>query len=132
MKIEFIDDISNGGEFKGIVCDKLIRLFDFDSNEAYKFQMTIKALIEEESKVNLSVMSYIKSVNCSLTLTVSHEDVGIVQTEKSLFECRLTKNAYREMVQLIQPFVDRESDGYQWLCDTLSDIDFLFSPGGTW
>jgi hypothetical protein len=38
MKLEFLDDISKGGQFKDVISDKLIRLFDFNSEEARKFQ----------------------------------------------------------------------------------------------
>jgi hypothetical protein len=36
------------------------------------------------------------------------------------------------MVALLDPFCNKETKGYQWLYDIDSDIDFLFSPAGTW
>jgi hypothetical protein len=53
MKLEFLDDISRGGYFKNVVSDALVRLFDFDSNEASQFQQTIKKLIDDEIEVHL-------------------------------------------------------------------------------
>jgi hypothetical protein len=132
MKVEFINDISNGGQFKDVVSDRLVRLFDFNSVEAEKFQRTIKDLIENENRIVVNGLPFIEPINCSLTLSVYNENFGIVKTAKGEFECRLTKDAYREMISLIQPFVDNESNGYQWLYDNMADIDFLFSPGGTW
>ena len=132
MKIEFLDDISNGGQFKDVVSDKLVRLFDFDSVEAKKFQEAIKNLIKSESRIAVDRLSFIKRINCSLTLSIDNADLGIIRTGRQEFECRLTKGSYREMISLIQPFVDHESNGYQWLYDNMADIDFLFSPGGTW
>ena len=132
MKIEFLDDISNGGQFKGVVSDKLIRLFDFDSSEADKFQRAIKDLIKNDIKITLGSLNFIQSVNCSLTLSIDNEDLGIIRTGQAEFECKLTTDSYKEMVALIQPFVNKESDGYQWLYDNMAEIDFLFSPGGTW
>jgi hypothetical protein len=132
MKIEFLDDISNGGQFKDVVSDKLIRLFDFDSDEAEKFQEAIRNLIENENGIAVDSLTFIKPVNCSLTLSIDTEDLGIIKTGKEEFECKLTRDSYKEMVCLIQPFVDNESNGYQWLYDNMADIDFLFSPGGMW
>jgi hypothetical protein len=132
MKIEFLDDISRGGHFKNVVSDRLVRLFDFDSNEANLFQQTIKKLIEDENEVHLDSLPFINPINCSLTLSIDNLDLGIAKSGRNEFECKLTKESYREMVLLIQPFADNESNGYQWLYDNMADIDFLFSPGGTW
>jgi len=132
MKIEFLGDISNGELFKDVVSDKLVRLFDFDSNEAGKFQNAIKKLIETGNRITLDSLPFIEPVNCSLTLSVDTEDSGIVKQGDGTFECKLTRDSYQEMVSLIQPFVDKESGGHQWLYNTMAEIDFLFSPGGTW
>jgi len=132
MKIEFLDDLSKGGHFKDVVSDKLIRLFDFDSVEARKFQMTIQNLIENDDSVVVDKLPFVKPINCSLRLTIGNEDLGIIKTGQEEFECKLTRDSFREMMSLLQPFVDHESNGHQWLYDNLADIDFLFSPGGTW
>lgn len=132
MKIEFLDDISRGGQFGHVVSDRLVRLFDFDMVEVAKFQSIIRNLIENENSVAVDRLPFIKPINCSLTLSIHNENLGIVKTGEEQFDCRLTKESYEEMISLIQPFVEHESDGYQWLYDTIADIDFLFSPGGTW
>ena len=41
MKLEFLDDISNGGKFKNVAINQLIRLFDFDKFEAAEFRQVI-------------------------------------------------------------------------------------------
>lgn len=132
MKIEFLDDISGGGKFKDVVSDKLIRLFDFDSEEARKFQLAVKTLIEKGNSITLDSLTFIKPINCSLTLFIDSKDLGIIKTSEKEFECKLTRDSYHYMVSLIQPFVDKELTGYQWLYNNRADIDFLFSPGGTW
>jgi hypothetical protein len=132
MKLEFLDDISRGGFFKDVVSNALVRLFDFDAYEAGLFQQTIKKLIDDEIEVHLDRLPFIDPINCSLTLSIGDSDLGIVKSGKKEFECKLTKDSYREMVSLLQPFVAKDSDGYQWLCNNMADIDFLFSPGGTW
>ena len=45
--------------------------------------------------------------------------------------------AYKGMVYLLEPFCDVNNDGsgYNWLYenyDVGTNIDLLFSPGGTW
>ena len=62
MKVEFLDNISNGGQFKDVVSNKLVRLFEFDSAEAEKFQETIKKLIENENKIAVDELSFVKPI----------------------------------------------------------------------
>jgi hypothetical protein len=58
-------------------------------------------------------------------------DKGITTSDDKNFVCDLTIKKYKEVVFLMEPF-DKETDGYQWLYDLDTPIDFLFSPGGTW
>jgi hypothetical protein len=132
MKLEFLDDISNGGLFKDVVTNKLVRLFDFDSEDAERFQKAIHELVETGKSISVHDLSFIKPINCSLTLLIGNEDLGIMKKGEGEFECKLTKEVYAEMIMLIQPFVDNKSGGYQWLYNNMAEIDFLFSPGGTW
>jgi hypothetical protein len=104
----------------------LVRLFDFGSDEAEKFQKAIKNLIENENRIAVESMPFIKPINCSLSLSLDDKDFGIIKTGKEEFECKLTKDSYREMVSLIQPIVDHELSGDQSLYDNMADIDFLF------
>jgi hypothetical protein len=85
MKIEFLDNISNGGRFNDVVSDKLIRLFDFDSVEAKKFQKTIKILIENEERIVLDSLAFMKPINCSLTLSVDNKNLGIIKSGEKEF-----------------------------------------------
>lgn len=132
MKLEFLEDISAGGKYKNVVSNQLIRLYDFDLKEAERFQLTIQEMIDNEAKIDLTSLDFIQSINCSLTLKLADEDLGVEKRDDNHFECVLTIESYKKMILLIQPFVDKELNAYQWLYDGMNEIDFLFSPGGTW
>lgn len=133
MKLEFLDDISDGGKFTGVVTNQLIRLFDFDKTEAEKLSQAIQqTIIERKEILHLSNLEFIEPVNCNLTLRLADAGNGITTTDKSNFICDLTLHQYENMVNLLQPFSLKDSNGYQWLYDVVTPIAFLFSPGGTW
>jgi len=133
MKLEFLDDISDGGRFQDIVSDRLVRLYDFDAIQATKLKDNIiEHILKANKALDLSSLDFIEPINCSLTFIISDKDEGLKSHEKNNFVCALTPSSYQEMTLLIEPFCEREIDGYQWLYDIDSPIDLLFSPGGTW
>ena len=133
MKLEFLDDISNGGEYKVVVTDQLVRLYDFDHIEAENFRKAIQqTLIDNGRQLNLNEIVFIEAINCNLTLRITAVDVGINSKDNSTFFCDLTKNGYINMMNLLEPFCKKDSSGYQWLYDINTPIEFLFSSGGKW
>lgn len=133
MKIEFLDDISDGGRFPHADPNQLVRLYDFDSSQANKLRQAIQEkIIESNKEIDLTTLNFIQSVNCSLTLKISDTDKGIVTSDNKNFVCNLTVEKYGEMIFLMEPFCKKETTGYQWLYDIDTPIDFLFSPGGSW
>jgi len=133
MKIEFLDDISDGGRFPDADPNQLVRLYDFDNLQADALRQTIqKVIIESNKKIDLTTLDFIETVNCNLTLQISDTDKGITTVDNKNFICNLTIKKYEQMVFLIEPFCDKETNGYQWLYDLNTPIDFLFSPGGSW
>jgi len=126
MQLDYIDKINEFG-------DNIVRLYDFDSSQANKFQQLIQQLILDANKqLDLSAVDFIQERNCNLILRISDEDIGIVRSGKKKFFCDLTISGYKHMVSLLNPFCKKETKGYQWLYDIDSSTDFLFSPGGTW
>jgi len=121
MQLDYIDKINEFG-------DNIVRLYDFDSSQAIKFQQILQQIIV----IDLSTVDFIQERNCNLILRISDEDTGIVRSGKQKFFCDLTIGGYEHMVSLLEPFCKRETKGYQWLYDIDSQTDFLFSPGGTW
>lgn len=133
MKIEFLDDISDGGRFPNADPKQLVRLYDFDNLQADMVKQTIQRVILESNKeIDLTTLDFIQSVNCNLTLKISDTDKGITTSDNKNFVCNLTVGKYEEMVFLMEPFCKNETNGYQWLYDLDTAIDFLFSPGGSW
>jgi hypothetical protein len=132
MKLEFLDDISEGGSYPQVVPTKLVRLYDFEPRQAQLLKEVIQnKIINERGTVDLSVLPFIQPINCNLVLRLSDADDGIIVTDSTNFVCSLTVTAYEKMVHLMEPFCEG-SGGYQWLYDLDCPIDFLFSPGGTW
>ena len=133
MKMEFLDDISDGGRFPHADPNQLVRLYDFKSSQASMLRQAIqKDIIENNKEIDLMTLDFIQSVNCSLALKISDTDKGIVSSDNKNFICNLTVEKYKEMVFLMEPFCDKETNGYQWLYDLDTPIDFLFSSGGSW
>lgn len=133
MKIEFLDNLSDGGKFKDIVAQQLIRLYDFDQFQAGTFRDAIReAIIDGNKALDLSKLEFITPINCNLILQLASNDIGITTHDKKNFICEMTIGGYETMINLLEPFCIKESSGYQWLCDTDAPVEFLFSPGGTW
>lgn len=126
MQLDYNENINEFGE-------NIIRLYDFDSSEASKFQQLVKqTIIVDKKQLDLSTVDFILERNCNLILRISDEDTGILRTGKKKFYCDLTIEGYKHMVSLLEPFCKKETKGYQWLYDIDNQTDFLFSPGGTW
>jgi hypothetical protein len=131
MKLEYLNDISDGGKYKDVVSENLIRLYDFDQNETLQLaELFYKQLAIVGQSLELTSVAFIQSINCKLTLELSSKDEGVLRTEKvDEFICKLTKSTLTEAIENMKAV----SDGYNWLCDTSKDdIDFLYSSGGTW
>jgi hypothetical protein len=132
MKLEYLDDICNGGKYPDVITNQLIRLYDFDNFQANKFRSYIQAFVEENKILNLKEVDFIEVLNCNLTLRLSNTDIGITTSNKKDFFCDLSPTSYKTMISLLEPFCNKTIDGYQWLYDIDNEIEFLFSPSGTW
>ena len=134
MKIEFLDNISDGGKFTGVIADQLIRLFDFDTLQANKLRQKIQEIIiEKGERLDLSKLEFIETINCNLVLSISDVDTGILINNENNFICEITTDGYKNMVDLLEPFCIKDSSNiYQWLYEIDTPIEFLFSSKGTW
>lgn len=133
MKLEFLDDLSAGGKFPQAVSNRLIRLYDFDLNQSAALIENIsEKILKGNQTLDLSSLGFIEPINCKLVFSISEKDEGLKTQDNIHFECALTIPLYREMIQLIEPFCEGDTNGHQWLYDLNCPIDLLFSPGGTW
>src|SRR5689334_968915 len=116
MKLEYLDDISENGKYKGVVSENLVRLFDFTTNETTGLtELIYQKLIVERQSLHLSSLSFIESVNCQLSLQVSPNDDGILKTDQQkVFTCNLTEQSFLTVIE----YMKAVSSGYNWLCDT--------------
>src|SRR5688572_26097681 len=102
MKLEFLDDISEGGSYPQVVPTKLVRLYDFEPRQAQLLKEVIQnKIINERGTVDLSVLPFIQPINCNLVLRLSDADDGIIVTDSTNFVCSLTVTAYEKMVHLM-------------------------------
>ena len=136
MKLEYLHDVTANGKFKDVVSENLIRLWDFSPQEAKQFQNLIHDFVKNSdvTKLSLHKEEFITSINCKLTLVKDEANNGINRLSEEEFICKLNNEGYTHMIELIKPFTHEDCNGYQWLDEqaTIGDIDFLFSPGGTW
>jgi len=132
MQLEFLDDISDGGRYTQVVSQRLLRLYAFDTKEAFEFKQAIQEMIAGQRKeIDLASLSFINRVNCNLLLQISEINEGITTKDRTNFTCNLTTASYENMLMLIAPFCGNAS-GHQWLYNLDAPFDFLFSPSGTW
>lgn len=125
MELDFIDNINEFGE-------SVVRLYNFDKYEAIKFRDLIKdTIVERKQKLVLSQVDFIEIRNCNLILGLFKTDEGILSVDDKTFYCALTLEGYNNMLNLIEPFCNKDTKGYQYLYDIDNPTDFLFAPAGT-
>jgi len=130
MKIEYLSntDLAHPN-------DSILRIFDFDTEEASKFRDIVSKLAHgKTSKFDLNNMPFIFPVkDCRLVLKKGTKNRGVIQVSQKSFDCILKKEAWKNAYDLIGPFCDSSnSNGHQWLYDLGTDIELLFSPTGKW
>lgn len=122
MKLEFLDTINEYG-------DHIVKLYDFDKEEAVKFRQAIQETIINANKpLDLNSLDFIQPVNCKLILHISETDEGIFSIDNQTFFCDLTIEGYKEMLRLIEPYCNKNTRSFQMLYDLDTEIDLLFSP----
>jgi hypothetical protein len=131
MKLEYLDDLTDGGKFSYVVSKNLIRLYDFDQVQSKELvELIHMVVIDSGDELDISALSFVQPVNCKLLFRVADFDEGVLRTfQADKFVCELTKQSF---CNLIEKMI-KVSTGHSWLCDTSKDdIDLLFSSGGTW
>ena len=125
MQLDLIDNINEFGE-------NVVRLYNFDKYEAIKFRDLIKdTIVIRKQKLVLSQVDFIETHNCNLILGLFKTDEGIFSVDDKTFYCALTVEGYHNLLNLIEPFCEKDTRGYQYLYDIDNPTDFLFAPAGT-
>jgi hypothetical protein len=126
MQLDFIDKLNGYG-------DNVVRLYDFNKSEAIKFRDTVATFLSTNTPVlDLGSLDYIEERNCKLSLAIADEDLGIITRDNTNFYCAMTANGFKDILDALAPFCEKETKGYKMLYDIDSNTDFLFSPAGTW
>jgi hypothetical protein len=125
MKIEFLKSGSSD-------CP-LIRLFEFEANEAQSLRRIILQLARGyASSVPLHKEQGIQPISgCQLTLSRGEKDRGAFETGPMEFAWVLTGGGWLSVSGLIRPFSRTNTSGYQWLSDR-GKIRILISHDGSW
>lgn len=122
MKLEFLYTINEYG-------DHIVKLYDFNKEEAVKFRQAIQGTIIGANKpLDLNSLDFIQPVNCKLILHISDTDEGVFSIDNKTFFCDLTIEGYKEMIRLIEPYCNKNTRSFQMLYDLDTEIDLLFSP----
>ena len=125
MELDFRDNINEYGE-------NVVRLYNFDKYEAIKFRDLIKdTIVDKKQKLVLSQVDFIETRNCNLVLGLFKTDEGIFSVDQKTFYCALTLERSHNLLDLIEPFCEKDKRGYQYLYDIDNPTDFLFAPAGT-
>lgn len=131
MKLEYVADANvsgSGGD--------LVRLFDFTSAEVKTLIEAIRSvLVTHGRSIQLSALEFIMPLNCALELVPSVKDIGLRKRAPGKFTCELTRPGFLRMVELMEPFTQEGTTGFQWLYDPSSEDDraeLLLSPNGQW
>lgn len=131
MKLEYLHDLTEGGLFKQVVSENLVRLFDFDEAETSRLCSLIQLEVLEKGKTfHLSDVDFVDSTNIQLQLELVEDDEGIVWLEcPDILVCRLGRDGYKVLLDRMKS----SGTDHQWLCETsIVNIDFLYSSGGSW
>jgi hypothetical protein len=126
MKIEYL--ASGGTE-----CP-LIRLYDFDLDDAVRLKEIIGALVVGElDQVALQKQNWIVPVNgCAVTLRFSSLRDSVRKLGEGHFEFAGSRNSWLRVSGLLDPFCEPgQPSGFQWL-RTDKELSLLISVDGKW
>lgn len=112
-------------------CDKIICLSHFSLSELHLLIQSLKD-VQKGNVVVLSEQPYIYYKEIRLELRLSSIDYGISQNNEMSFVCNLSASAYENAINLIQHLLQNEMNGFQWLYDIDTSIEFLLSKDAKW
>jgi hypothetical protein len=119
----------------------LIRIFGGSNEDYVRLHKSVEQL--SSGTTNLIILNQIagfESVNnCSVTLHLDSQDLGIRRVGLNNFEWILTKDGWSKVEGFIEPFLEvtisqKISNSYQWLQekDQRNSISLLLSTDGAW
>jgi hypothetical protein len=126
-----LEMITNTGdvEHENIVC-----LTHYSKDDILSFSEEIKdKIINKSHEIVLHKSSYIKAINCALTLKKSDVDKGIYLTNGNNLICELKEESYINIIEIAMQFLNDKSHGFYWLIDIdNTEFDFLMNDIISW
>jgi hypothetical protein len=125
MKLEFLPS--------GAADCPLVRLFSFTPEEAGHLHQLLVGLSKGAvQSISLREDRAVDSIGgCELRLQQGKTDRGVLQTGQASFDCVLTHAGWDNMAELVEPFRNTKTAGFQWLCER-TKIKLLLSKDGRW
>jgi hypothetical protein len=111
MKLEFLES--------GAPDCPLVRLYEFDANEAYNLRRIVIQLAgsSEQTVLFHEQPGVIPIGGCQLTLHLGDKDRGVSELASNKFKWVLSEAGWLQVSGLIRPFTRTDSSGFQWLSD---------------
>lgn len=111
----------------------LIRLYEFNSKEAYQLRRIALQLARgKETTIPLHKESNVISIGgCELILRRGKKDRRVFEISSLKFEWALSRAGWRRVADLIRPFSRGTASGYQWLSEP-GKVQILLSLDGKW
>jgi|SRR5579863_2528274 len=125
MKLEYIHSGSQD-------CP-LIRLYEFNAAEIASLRALVKSLAGGSlQSIVVDELEGVEAIRgCRMTLRLGMRDEGARHGEVDHFECVLTSLKWHNIEDLLEPFSESNSNGFQWL-DRSGPISLLISRDGRW
>jgi hypothetical protein len=103
------------------------------SSEAQQLRQLVKSLVTGDHEyIALQNEMWVESVGgCSLDLRIGTRDDGVRQVQPLRFECVLSPEGWRGVEELLEPFSESDSSGFEWLT-TKGGTPLLISANGQW
>ena len=106
MKIAFAVD-----DNKPQIC-----LFGFKSEGYEGLKAALQdQLVEGRGVLWLNSLEWLEGYNCSLSLRISEEDLGIIYAGKGIYWCDLRWETYQSWVQVMNDLTEPGAFGWLWL-----------------
>lgn len=111
----------------------LIRIYEFNSKEAYELRRIALALARgTETVVRLHEQPNVTAIGgCELMLQQGKKERGVSAISSSKFEWVLPQAGWLQIAGLIRPFSRGGTNGYQWLSET-GKVKILLFCDGKW
>ena len=95
MKIDYLPELTDGGKYKHVVAEQIVRIWDFGYEEAQKLrQLILERIVGNNERLDIAEIPFIEQVSCHLIFEIADDDYGLITTDGFNFICKLTHKHY--------------------------------------